>query len=81
MGLDIVEYIIEVEDAFHIEIFEGLGIDTVGQLLAFIVSEMQRRGQPILPNDAWQKLVAITAKHTKYPIRRESRFGRDLGLN
>lgn len=84
MGLDIAEFVMDVEDSFHIEIPEDSPFSpcrTPGALHDYIVAEYQRKGRSETSEEIWVKLVAIISKYSKYPVRRESRWDRDLGMD
>ena len=81
MGLEIADLVMDVEDHFGVEIDESKNpIETVGALHAVIVEMLQQQG-PVDSQAILEKLRNIVSKHTKYPVKAESRFIEDLDMN
>lgn len=61
MGLDGVEFIMEVEDAFSIRIPDDAlrGFDTLGHVLDHVVAAVQMRGEAAHAGRIWSRLAEI----------------------
>ena len=86
VGLDTVELVIDVENAFGVSIPDADpgGLRTVGDLQQFVVAARARTGRPLSPDAVWTQLCDIL-EHG-YAIQRrvitpEARIVADLGLD
>jgi hypothetical protein len=86
VGLDTVELVIDVENAFGISIpdTDAGGLYTVGDLQQYVVAARAQMGRPLTPEDVWSQLCDIL-EHG-YAIQRkaittQARIVTDLGLD
>ena len=93
MGLDTVELVMEVEDAFSVSIADDVAerILTVGDLYQFLlrekdrpISEGEQRPSIGTPDEVWLKLREIIVNVLGVPpedVRPEARWIEDLGAD
>jgi acyl carrier protein len=85
MGLDTVEIVLAVEEAFGLEISDATAsqIFTVGELHAFLVAELTRLGRPgIDPANVYEELRDIICRQLGVEpaaVLPDARFVKDLG--
>ncbi|HOX06121.1 MAG TPA: hypothetical protein PK280_06945 [Planctomycetota bacterium] len=90
MGLDIAEFVMDVEDEFDIEIPDDLQkISTVGDFVDWLCKHLNER-KPAVDGMSWSResvrprVIRVVAKHTPVPADRisdEMRFVQDLELD
>ncbi len=86
MGLDSVELVLSVEDAFDIQIPDPVAekIYTVGQLQSYVVSELQRLGREPCSDTVFKTIQKITSEQLGVKTERvtlNAHFIKDLGLS
>lgn len=87
MGLDIADFVMDMEDAFGIELVESsVPISTMGELRDVILAQLSKRGSVSdeRKDEVWRMLLVLIKRHTRVPrdkIRPESRIVKDLGLD
>ena len=85
MGLDTVELVLSVEDAFQIQIPEewAAKIGTVGELHDFVMGELERRGRPNIDRDITydllRSLICLQLGTSPERVVPSARFVQDLG--
>jgi acyl carrier protein len=85
MGLDTVEIVMAVEEAFEVEIPDAAAaqIFTVGELHAFLVAELAHRGRlDVDPASAYEMLRDIICRQLGVEpaaVVPDARFVKDLG--
>jgi len=86
MGLDTVELVLAVEKKFEIEIPDSDAgkISTVGDLHAFVMSELGRLGRPLESSDAYERLRELICHQLGVKpevVVPEARIVKDLGAD
>ena len=86
VGLDTVELVIDVENAFAISIpdIDAGRLHTVGDLQRYVVAARAQMGQPLAPEDVWSQLCDILEHRyaiTRKAITPQARIVADLGLD
>jgi acyl carrier protein len=84
MGLDLVELVLEVEEAFAIEIpdREAQKLTTPRLLQAFIISELKKKNQAFAEDQVKDRLYAIIKRTLGIKqFNEDDRFVDDLGVD
>ncbi len=86
MGLDNVELVMSVEDAFDIEIddTDASGLVTVGLLHEYVVGALRKKGESVSPDKVFDQLRAIVVDQLGIPpdrVVRGARFVPDLRID
>jgi len=86
VGLDTVELVLGVEEAFEIEIDDedAQHLTTVGKLHLYIVSKLQAKGENVNSDKVYDQLRALVVEHSGVKpekVVRDARFVQDLKMD
>jgi acyl carrier protein len=86
VGLDTVELVLGVEEAFEIKISDedAPNLTTVGKLHLYIVSQLRAKGEAVSADKIYDQLRALVVEHSGVKpekVVRDARFVQDLNMD
>jgi acyl carrier protein len=86
MGLDSVELVMEVEDAFAIEIPNAAAeaIQTIGDMTNYVTTRLAVEGRPLAREVVFERVCAITCEQVgvkRDQLTESTSFVNDLGMD